>query len=356
MASDAHPFGAQPLLTVWETTPGCPQPCSRCDPCATAMRDPAQLTTSEAKRLLLRVASMGTREFVLTGGDPTQRLDLVELIEYAAQAGLRITVTFCGADCPPRMLLAHMRDAGLARIAVSVDGADAETHELSRRPGSFAHALRILAEAADLGVQRQVNTMAAGHNRHLLHTLAHLVDQIGAAQWCVSVPVPTGHETPWSPLGPKALERALCNLARLEGVYRFAVTTAGAPHFRRIQMQLRSKEPADLDPEGCVRGRPALNDGAGLLFVSHGGDIFPSRLLPICAGNVRTDDIVDTYRHSKVFTSLRDDSRLTGKCSVCPFKRVCGGSRARACAMTGDPWAADPLCPYDPPARTSIIG
>ena len=94
-----------------------------------------------------------------------------------------------------------------------------------------------------------------------------------------------------------------------------------------------------------------IRDGNGIMFVNHDGAVYPSGFLPIAVGNVRTDSIVDMYRHSQVFASLRDTELFKGRCGRCEFTRICGGSRARAFAWTGDALESDPLCPYVPQAR-----
>jgi radical SAM protein with 4Fe4S-binding SPASM domain len=156
------------------------------------------------------------------------------------------------------------------------------------------------------------------------------------------------------------METLLGELAELAEHAPFDVKTTAAPHFRRIQLERRVHGTPtgvlrDVDDEGQVRGPRGINDGAGFLFVSHRGDVFPSGFLPERAGNVREDRVADVYRHSPLFRSLRDGA-LGGKCGACPFRRVCGGSRARAYAMTGDPLASDPLCAYVPKGWAGSAG
>jgi radical SAM protein with 4Fe4S-binding SPASM domain len=152
------------------------------------------------------------------------------------------------------------------------------------------------------------------------------------------------------------MERILGELAEIAEKAPFDVKTTAAPHFRRIQLERRARGTPtgilrDVDEDGQVRGPRGINDGAGFLFVSHRGEIYPSGFLPVGAGNVRTDRVADVYRTSALFRVLREGD-LSGKCGACPFKRVCGGSRARAYAMTGDILASDPLCAYVPKGWT----
>jgi radical SAM protein len=349
-----HPFGDHPLIAIWELTQACDLACVHCRACATADRDSGELSTEEGKRVIGEIAGMGTPLLVLTGGDPAKRPDLAELVAYGTRAGLAVAVTPSGTALMTRSRLSELLDAGIARLAVSVDGPTATVHDAFRRvDGSFAHTMRILEHAKELGIERQVNTTLGDHNLRAMPLMAELVGDVGAVLWSVFVVVPTGRATPSLLLGPQALERALVELARIAEGAPFDVKTTAAPHFRRIQLEQRrvnglpSGVVRDVDDLGNVGSRRGINDGAGFLFVSHRGDIFPSGFLPLRAGNVREDRVADVYRSSPVFRALRD-GELSGKCGACPFRRVCGGSRARAHAMTGDPLASDPLCAYVP--------
>src|ERR1051326_1133860 len=101
-----------------------------------------------------------------------------------------------------------------------------------------------------------------------------------------------------------------------------------------------------------------VSDGKGFVFVSHKGEIFPSGFLPVSGGNVTTDALTDVYRNSDLFRTRRDTTLRGGKCGLCEYQKICGGSRSRAFAFTGDYLAEDPRCVYqpllaDPSARNS---
>jgi radical SAM protein len=348
-----HPFADHPLLAIWELTQACDLACVHCRACAVADRDPRELSTEEGKRLLSSIAAMGTPLMVLTGGDPAKRPDLVDLVEHGARQGLAMNVTPSGTSLVTRDLLRALRDAGMRRLAISVDGPDAATHDAFRRvQGSFAWTRRILEDAEALGIERQVNTTLGAHNLRGLEAMARFVADARAVLWSVFVVVPVGRALSSLLLTADALEEVLVELAAIGQRGWFDVKTTAAPHFRRVQLERHVKGSIgllrDVDASGQVRGPRGINDGAGFVFVSHHGDIYPSGFLPLHAGNVRSDDIATVYRESPLFKSLRDESALGGKCGVCPFRRVCGGSRARAYAMTGDPLASDPLCAYVP--------
>jgi radical SAM protein len=347
-------FDDHPLLAIWEVTRACDLACAHCRACAIAERDPNELSPDEAKKLFAELAAMRVPLLVLTGGDPAKRPDLIELVEAATRAGLTVAVTPSGTPLLTREHIASLRDAGIARLAVSLDGPDEETHDAFRGVrGSFEQTMRILREARELSVPLQINTSVGPHNLKSVRAMAELVREIGAVLWSVFLVVPVGRAGTSLLLGPKRVELLLEELAALTRVMPFDIKTTAAPHFRRVLLQDHARRATigvldEISSDGVVRGPRGINDGVGFLFVSHIGEICPSGFLPVPAGNVRTDDIADVYRHSPLFTKLRDTDALGGKCGVCPFRRVCGGSRARAFATTGDVLAEDPLCAYIP--------
>jgi AdoMet-dependent heme synthase len=293
---------------------------------------------------------------VLTGGDPAKRPDLVELVAAGTRAGLTVAVTPSGTPLLEREGIAALREAGIARLAISVDGPDAATHDTFRGvEGSFDQTMRILRNAHELGVPLQINTSVGPHNLRAIRAMADLVRDVSAVLWSIFLVVPVGRAGSSLLLGPKRVELLLEELSRLSREVPFDIKTTAAPHYRRVLLQDHSKRGTigvleDVDSSGVVHGVRGINDGLGFLFVSHTGEIYPSGFLPLSAGNVRVDDVADVYRNHALFTRLRDPDALGGKCGVCPFRRVCGGSRARAYAATGDVMAEDPLCAYVPRA------
>ncbi len=353
-AARPAPLDDHPILAIWELTQACDLVCAHCRASATPNRDRGELDTEEGKRLLSRLAEANVPLCVLTGGDPAKRPDLVELVEHGTRAGLTMAVTPSGTPLLDRPLLERLRDAGIARLAISIDGPDASSHDAFRGvEGSFRESLRILNEARSLGIPVQINTSIGPHNMRALAAFAALCAEVGAVLWSVFFVVPTGRAGSSLLLGRKKVESLLEELVTISESAPFDVKTTAAPHFRRVLMQHRAKRANlgvlnELDEDGTVIGPRGINDGLGFLFISHKGELFPSGFLPVGAGNVRTEDPIDVYRHHALFKQLRDADALGGKCGVCPFRRVCGGSRARAYATTGDVMAEDPLCAYVP--------
>ena len=348
-------FDHHPLLAIWELTQACDLVCQHCRACATPNRSVDELDTEEGFRLLASIKEMGTPVVVLTGGDPAKRADLPALVAYGNSIGLTMTVTPSGTPVMTDALVGELARAGVARLAISIDGPDAATHDAFRGvEGSFAESLRILRAARACGVEVQINTSVGPHNARALRPMADLAAELGVSLWAVFVVVPTGRAGTSLLLRANGVERLLGELADIAATAPFDVKTTAAPHFRRVMLQRKLGSGAsgvlrDVDEHGVVTGRRGITDGVGFVFVSHTGEIFPSGVLPMGAGNVRRDDLATVYRTHPLFTRLRDADALGGKCGACAFRRVCGGSRARAWAMSGDPMAEDPLCAYIPP-------
>jgi AdoMet-dependent heme synthase len=252
-----------------------------------------ELSTEEGRRLLDAIAAMGTPLVVLTGGDPAKRPDLVSLVAHGVGLGLTMALTPSGTHLTTRALLEQLKGAGLSRLAISIDGPDAATHDEFRRvAGSFAESMRIFDEARAIGLPTQINTTLSPLNIGSIPAMAKLVEQLGAVLWSVFLVVPTGRASSNLLLTAGAIEDALHQLADISERSAFGVKTTAAPHFRRVLLERKAKKGIiglydDLDPTGALRGPLSVNDGAGFVFVSHKGDICPSGFLPIPAGNVR---------------------------------------------------------------------
>lgn len=364
-------FDVAPFLVIWETTQACDLACLHCRASARPSRDRAELTTAEATRLMDGARAMGSPLFVLTGGDPLKRPDTVSLVRYGSEIGLRVALTPSGTPLMTRSVLAALRDAGLARLAVSLDGSTAAIHDGFRGvSGSFEWTVRMLRAARELGLSTQINTTITRHDLADIEPLIALVCELGIALWSVFVVVPTGRAHREQLPTAEELEAVFHRLYELSTTVPFDIKTTAAPFYRRVVLQRqraerRARAMGDAraplaggigftlaDGIGRARG---VNDGNGFVFVSHRGEIYPSGFLPVSAGNVRTHDLGTVYRTHELFRALRDADALGGKCGVCEFRHICGGSRARAYAMTGDYLAADPLCAYVPAAWASTL-
>ncbi|MEJ2216927.1 MAG: TIGR04053 family radical SAM/SPASM domain-containing protein [Gemmatimonadota bacterium] len=372
----AHPgahlnFDEAPFLVIWETTQACDLACKHCRAEAQPNRHPGELTTEEAKKLLDDVRRFGRIIFVFSGGDALKRPDIVELTEYGASLGLRMAITPATTPLATREKLQQLKDAGMARLAVSLDGSNPAIHDEFRQvQGSFDHGLRILKTAQEIGLSTQVNTVIRKHNLDDVDALCELMEQLGIVFWEVFFLVPMGRAKPEDVASAEGFEEVFNKLYDLSKTASFDIKATAAPQYTRVVLQRQVAERRNGNGNGQATGVTAgvefsekdgigrakgVNDGDGFMFVSHTGDIFPSGFLPVSAGNVRTHDLVDVYRNSPLFRQLRDRSLFKGKCAVCEYLPVCGGSRARAYAMTGDYLEAEPFCAHVPKRYARMV-
>jgi radical SAM protein len=317
-----------------------------------------ELTTEEGKGLIDQIAAMKVPVFVLTGGDPVKRPDLFELIAHARSMNVRISLTPSATPLLTREIIFRLKEAGLARLAVSLDGASAETHDAFRgMAGSFARTLNAIQWANEADLPVQINTTFSRRNLSEMDAIAKLVESLRITLWSVFFLVPTGRGKLDDLLSAEEFELVFARLHRLSKTAAFDIKTTEAQHYRRYLLQQRAAErkagiSAGAAPEKAAdtigRAPRGLNDGKGFLFISHTGEVYPSGFLPLAAGNVRLQALSTIYRESPLFKQLRDTSKLEGKCGACEFKEICGGSRARAYALTGNPSAEEPCCSYVP--------
>lgn len=341
-------FDHSPMLVFYELTRACDLACLHCRACSQKLSVPNELCTSQSKRLIDQLGDFPDPPMlILTGGDPLKRDDIYELIQYAVAAGIDVSITPSPTPLVNRDSIRRLRDAGISRMAISVDGADAATHDANRGvEGSFDHSMKVLQIARDLGVQTQINTTLSPTNADQIERMGDRFGQLDITLWAVFFLIPVGRATEMQRLSADECEDAFARLHAQAQTQSFLVKTTEAPHFRRFVIQNKQKQ-VDA-PRGFISA--GVNDGKGVMFVSHTGEIFPTGFLPIHCGDFPEQSIVDVYQKSPTFRLLRDSDRLEGKCGVCEYRNLCGGSRARAFGVTGNPMAQEPDCNYLPKA------
>ncbi|HYL12923.1 MAG TPA: TIGR04053 family radical SAM/SPASM domain-containing protein [Terriglobales bacterium] len=354
-------FNERPFIVIWETTQACDLACAHCRACAQPLRSPLELSTEEAKHLIEEVAALQAPVFVLTGGDPLKRPDTLELVEYASNQGVRISLTPSATPLLTREVIIQLKQRGLTRLAISLDGPTAEIHDAFRRvAGSYDWTLQAVRWAREIGLPVQINTTVTRHNLKHLDSMIALVEQLDIVLWSVFFLVPTGRGSAIDLISAEEFEHVFERLYETSQRVKFDIKSTEAQHYRRFLLQRRTEQkrkgngerPSPMlgmsTPDGIGRAPRGINDGKGFVFISHVGEVFPSGFLPIPAGNVRRQSLTELYRHSPLFVSLRDSANLKGKCGVCEFREICGGSRARAYALTGDLFAEEPCCVWQP--------
>ncbi|MCL4296617.1 MAG: TIGR04053 family radical SAM/SPASM domain-containing protein [Anaerolineae bacterium] len=368
----------RPFMIIWETTHACDLACRHCRAEAIPEHDPLSLNFEEAKRLLEQVESFGRPRpiFIFTGGDPFKRADLFELLAYGNQLGLAMAVSPSGTPLLNEANLRRVKENGAKAISLSIDGSTPERHDDFRRvPGSFALTTRGWQLAREVGLKLQLNTTVTRYNLDDLPNIFRLVAEYGAMTWSAFFLVPTGRGKAEDEISPAEYEAVMHFLYDCSK-YISAKTTEGH-HYKRVVLQrsildekgLAVEDYFDLHPvyfqlreglrqvvaekglvqkENIIRTPMHINSGNGFVFISRRGDVFPSGFMPISVGNVREKSLVEIYREAPLFKSLRDPSQFEGRCGLCEFVGVCGGSRSRAYALTGDPLAEEPFCTYEP--------
>ena len=394
----ANPKG--PRLIFWELTKGCNLRCIHCRASATELSSPSDLSTKAALDIIDQIAALSTPILVLSGGEPLFRSDVFQLARYATDKGLRVALATNGTmvtkECA-RMIL----DAGVRRVAISLDGADARTHDAFRGiSGAFDAALAGFRNLKNLGMPMQINTTVARHNAHQLPDVLKLARSLraDALHTFLLVPVGCGVDIAAEQMVPPAEYEEILNWfydQSLEGGIELKATCA--PHYFRVVRQRRVAErrAAQISPGGADSGREgeptapaigptemtmpgstgmelrthgverpmghpgmhpsdmnAMTKGClaetAVCFISHQAEVYPCGYLPALAGDLKRQSFAEIWQNSLVFHQLRDVGNLKGKCGCCEFRNICMGCRARAYAATGDYLDEEPFCVYQP--------
>ncbi|MGC8779942.1 MAG: radical SAM protein [Anaerolineae bacterium] len=364
-----------PRLIFWETTAGCNLACIHCRRITVADQLVAQdLNTIEAFGLIAQIAAFARPIFILSGGEPLFRPDIFDIARYAADAGLTVALATNGTLIDAGVA-ERIRASGIRRVSISLDGADAATHDLFRGAGAFDRALAGMAHLAAAGVPYQINTTVARHNVGQMPEMLRLAQEQGARglHLFLLVPVGCGIEiAAEQQIGPAEYEAVLNWMYDAEMRTDIELKATCAPHYFRIARQRQAEErrlgivrplPASHHRQGQAgrpsgdrhEAEPAMHAmtkgclaGTGVCFISHQGEVFPCGYLPVEAGNIRRQPFREIWEQSPLFAALRDPGLLKGKCGRCEFKRICGGCRARAYGMAGDYLAEEPFCIYEP--------
>jgi AdoMet-dependent heme synthase len=348
------------VIAIWETTQACDIACLDYGDWIQPEADPLELSTIEAQKMIDDVAELCPPIFVLTGADPLKRADIYPLIRYAARQHLHPILALQATPLLTRDAIADLKTAGLSRLVLSLDGASVELHDLiCGVHGSFARTMEAIQWAAHWRLTFQITTHFSERNLHDLENIAALLKTLRISQWNVTFPVPSTPTEVEDMPSAGQFEGAFARLYTLAQQVPFKIKTSEAPHYRRyvLQQQAKARAAGSLEPPQFENGIPGImpvNEDRGTLFISHTGDVYPRPSLPVTGGNIRVHKLAEIYRSAQVFTLLRDQTNLTGKCGECAFRGVCGGSRARAYAIHGDMFREDPSCIYRPNAQAAV--
>ena len=346
-------LASQPLIAIWETSVssvGCRDQNFR--PASSA----PELNDNEAEQLIRDVADLRPPVFVFAGDDPLSRNGIFSLVQYAASCNLHPVMLLTPASAVTQQTLVALKSASLARLAFTLNGADSTSHDvLSGIPGSFARTIKAIKWANERRLPVQIHTQIGRRNLGELNALASLLLHYRITMWSISFPVP-GPEDSLSDLPSSTeFEEAFQAIYLLAQKVPFKVKTVEAQHYRRYVLQQRTNSRSLAIQTGVapfyetgIPGVLPVNEGMATIYITHNGDVLASKALQVSAGNVRRDKLVDLYRNSPIFQSLRNPANLKGKCGNCEFKEMCGGSRARAWSLSGDMFSQEESCVYMP--------
>ncbi|HSP51747.1 MAG TPA: TIGR04053 family radical SAM/SPASM domain-containing protein [Cryobacterium sp.] len=366
-------YAQRPMLVFWETTRACALACKHCRASATMAALPGELTTKQGKDLIDQVAGFGRPYpiLVLTGGDCLMRPDLFELVDYATGLGLPTALSPSVTPTLTPQMIERIVASGVKAVSISLDGAIAATHEGVRGiPGHFDDTVRAIRTLAEAGLTVQVNTTVMRANVDELADVAALIKNAGAAIWEVFFLVQVGRGVSTEAVTP-AEHEDICHFLFDASQHGFIVRTVEAPFFRRVVARRRAGDPAPTSapytslsarletlmgpPAGLPRAQTAsTRDGKGIVFVAYDGEVYPAGFLPLGLGNVCTTPLAEIYRDNPLLKQIRA-TEFTGRCGSCEYADLCGGSRARAFASSGDPLGEDPACPFQPGAAAAAL-
>ena len=361
-------YDENPFIVIWELTRACELKCLHCRAEAQFRRDPRELSFEQGKALIDDIKTMGNAMLVFTGGDPLMRPDVFDIAKYAIDKGVRVSMTPSATPNVTKEAMQTAKDIGLSRWAFSLDGPTAEIHDHFRgTSGSFDLTMNAINYLNELEMPLQINTVVSNYNLDALDEMAALVKELNCVLWSVFFLVPTGRGQTKDMISPAEHEKVFRWLYKLSKEVDFDIKTTAAQHYRRVVIQSKQREhkkegygevPIQYQQalmngttgtiDGLGRAPKGVNDGNGFIFVSHTGDVYPSGLLPVKVGSVKEEKLSEIYRNSPILKDLRNPDKYKGKCGVCEFRNVCGGSRSRAYAMTGDYMESEPYCVYIP--------
>lgn len=362
-------YDERPILVFWESTKACLLACKHCRAEAIKNALPGELTTEEGFKFIESLTNFGKPYpvLIITGGDPLMRTDIYDLIEYANSLSIPVSLAPSVTPRLTRDSIRKIKELGVRTVSISLDGATPKTHESIRGiQGHFETTINTISTLVSEGITVQINTAVMRDNVLELPNIAYIVKNLGASIWEVFFLIKVGRGINAEEITPREYEDVMHFLYDAS-MYGFTVRTVEAPFFRRIVVWRKNNinrieyAPTELYYQLVARLRETLGapisepkaytvgtrDGKGIIFVAYNGDVYPSGFLPFPLGNIRVTNIVDIYRNNQILKDIRA-ANFKGRCGICEFKDICGGSRARAYATYKDPLGEDPACIYIP--------
>ncbi len=349
-------YAQTPLNIYWEMTQACALACRHCRAEAMPSAHPDEMNFEESLAFLRQIPEFGSPmpQLILTGGDPLARADLYDLIDEARRLGIGTSITPAATPALTRDVLAKLKAHGVEGLGLSLDGSTPERHDSIRGvPGTFERTMLAMKWAQELEMPLQVNTLVAAETASDIPAVYELLKPYTPARWSLFFLISVGRGKVLQPLSAEEGEKLMAWIYETSRNSPFTVATTEAPAYRRValeQMRAGGLTGDQIKRNPAARGF-GIRDGHGIMFVSNTGEICPAGFLPLAAGNVRRDRVADVYRNAPLFQQLHDPAQFEGRCGICEYRVLCGGSRARAFEATGTPLGTDPFCTYEPHSR-----
>jgi radical SAM protein len=349
----APDYAGSPLYVYWEMTQVCGLACRHCRATSKRVPHPGELNTEQGRALIRQVASFGGKlpTMIFSGGDPLSREDLFELIDEAHSLGIATAVTPSATPTLTREDFVRFKKHGVSAVSMSLDGATPKSHDGIRNiPGCFDTTMRAWEWIGELGLPLLVNTLVSAATHEDLPAIYELLCKYPVTRWSLFFLISVGRGRYLAPVSNERAETIMRWMYEKSTEAPFHIGSTEAPSYRRIALDAmqRSGMTRDQIAGTSLFAGFGVRDGNGVAFVSKTGDVYPTGFLPLSGGNVKEQSLVEIYRSSELFVGLHDCDRLKGKCGVCEYRSICGGSRARAFASTGDQLETDPICLYEP--------
>lgn len=345
-------INTQPLIAIWELNRnGDDRSCQGIAP-----GEALDLTAKESEKLIRDIADLKPPVFAFAGANPLKHDQIFSLVAYAASCGLHPRMHLTAGPALTREAIAALKSAGLSRLELTLEASTQVEHDsITGVQHSFLNTVRAMQWANEMRLPIQIRTTISRTNMDDLDGMVFLLKRFKILGWSLSFPVSSWRTNPADSLSAEDFEQTFERIYELAQQVPFKIKTTEAEHYRRFILQQRTKARAghhgvSYFAEEGIPGILPVSESRASLFISSTGEIFPSGCLPVSAGNVRRENLTDVYRHSELFTTLRDPANLKGKCGQCEFKQLCGGSRARAFWATGDMFGQDDSCSYQPAA------
>lgn len=347
-----HNKSYEPRLVAWEVTRSCNLNCVHCR--AASERGPykGELDHAKSLEILDQIALTGKPIIILTGGEPLLREDIFDLARHGTGLGLRMVMATNGTLLTPD-ITSEIKDSGIQRISISIDGAGPEEHDLFRKvPGAFEAALRGISLLKEAGVEFQINTTVTRQNVQKIDSILKMAIDLGAVAHHIFLLVPTGRAKDMinQEIDSSEYENLLHWFYNMRDKVPLHLKATCAPHYYRILRQEAHArgEKVDFENYGLDAVTRGCLGGTSFCFISHDGIVQPCGYLELNCGDLKESSFDAIWRNSEIFQNLRDYSSYKGKCGRCEYKKYCGGCRARAFEATGDYLAEEPLCAYLP--------